>query len=73
MGFGKWDLGSGIWEVVARYADVNIIIQKIVGLDCIEMSTTKIEIALATKIEQLDEVIIIGYSPTVATATILAK
>jgi len=59
--------------VVARYADVNIIIQKIVGMDCIETSTTKIENALATKIEQLDEVIIIGCSPTVATTTILAK
>jgi len=51
------------WEVVARYPDVNFTIQKIVGMDCIETSTTKIENALATKIEQIDEVIIIGYSP----------
>jgi ribose transport system substrate-binding protein len=62
----------GINEVVARHPDVEII-QTISDMTQVSEAVTKIQSALAARMNEIDGMITTGYNPTIAAASVLSE
>jgi len=63
---------EGINEVVARHPGVEII-QTISDMTQVSEATTKIQSALAARMDEIDGMITTGYNPTIAAASVLSE
>ena len=63
---------DGIKEVVARHAGVEII-QTISDMSQVSEAVTKIQSALAARMDEIDGIITTGYNPTIAAASVLTE
>jgi ribose transport system substrate-binding protein len=63
---------EGIREVVARHLGVEIV-QTISDMTQVSEAVTKIQSALAARMDELDGIITTGYNPTIAAAAVLSE
>jgi ribose transport system substrate-binding protein len=63
---------EGIREVVARHPGVEIV-QTISDMTQVSEAVTKIQSALAARMDELDGIITTGYNPTIAAAAVLSE
>ncbi len=63
---------EGIREVVARHPGVEII-QTISDMSQVSEAVTKIQSALAARMDEVDGIITTGYNPTIAAASVLSE
>jgi ribose transport system substrate-binding protein len=63
---------DGIKEVVAKHPGVEII-QTISDMTQVSEAVTKIQSALAARMEEVDGIITTGYNPTIAAASVLTE
>jgi ribose transport system substrate-binding protein len=63
---------DGIKEVVAKHPGVEIV-QTISDMTQVSEATTKIQSALAARMDEIDGMITTGYNPTIAAASVLSE
>jgi ribose transport system substrate-binding protein len=63
---------EGIREVVARHPGVEIV-QTISDMSQVSEAVTKIQSALAARMDEIDGIITTGYNPTIAAASVLSE
>jgi ribose transport system substrate-binding protein len=63
---------EGIQEVVARHPGVEIV-QTISDMTQVSEAVTKIQSALAARMDEIDGIITTGYNPTIAAASVLTE
>jgi ribose transport system substrate-binding protein len=63
---------EGIKEVVARHPGVEIV-QTISDMSQVSEAVTKIQSALAARMDEIDGIITTGYNPTIAAASVLTE